>query len=179
MTLPADQVPKSELHLRCVLYPAYNVPTAEGRKVMGFRIPRDMEIEKTVITNLRSIRAARKLSQRQVGERLGVSDRTVHSWESGRTPMRFGVILSLMRIYNVSFATIVGGIKKPVRADAPWPVLAAAAQTAAPVEVNHDECFPDSDRMCPECSELWAEAQKASWEGVGQRKLSAASTGNR
>ncbi len=52
--------------------------------------------------NLRAYRSIKKLSQRKLGELLGVSARTVSDWECGNTEPDIKTIKEITNVLNVS-----------------------------------------------------------------------------
>lgn len=53
-------------------------------------------------------RKAAHLSQKELAERLGVSDKTISSWERGRTEPNMEAVTSLSKILDCSISDIMG-----------------------------------------------------------------------
>lgn len=56
----------------------------------------------TMKDNIRKFRKKYNLSQNELGERLGVSGKTVSSWELGNSEPKMGMIENLANIFNIS-----------------------------------------------------------------------------
>lgn len=64
-----------------------------------------MEINESIKEN----RISKKLTQKELGELLNVSDKTVSSWETGRTYPDISMIITLAEIFNLSLDTFLKG----------------------------------------------------------------------
>ena len=53
--------------------------------------------------NLKNLRKAKGLTQKQLADRLGVDQRTVSAWENGVCEPSFSILLSLCRLFNETF----------------------------------------------------------------------------
>ena len=58
--------------------------------------------------NLRDIRTARGLTQKDLAIKLNVSDRTISSWEAGRTEPNMGMIEELSKVLNCRKSDLIG-----------------------------------------------------------------------
>lgn len=96
--------------------------------------------ERLLAANLRKIRELRGLSQEVVAGRLGITDGAVSHIERGERRLGVRRLLEFMRLYEISFSALVRG----------------KLERQAPLD--HSGCTPGSDRMCPECAELWSAA---------------------
>lgn len=78
---------------------------------------------------LRGLREERVLSLAEVGQLIGVSRQTVSAWETGKAQPRTKHIIDLAALYNVTPASIYGGLEAVValEADAINLRIAAAA----------------------------------------------------
>ena len=56
--------------------------------------------------NLKSIRLDNKLTQKQFGEKLGFSARTVSDWELGNTEPDLTTIKNIVKIFKVDYQDI-------------------------------------------------------------------------
>ncbi len=66
---------------------------------------------------LRSLRLERGLTQRQVAERLHLSDRTVSKWERGQGCPDVGLLPALSAVFGVNIDALLAGDLAPNRAD--------------------------------------------------------------
>ena len=57
---------------------------------------------------LKELRVSRHISQKELAERLGVSQQTVASWEVGRTEPSNIFLSSLSKVFNVSADYLLG-----------------------------------------------------------------------
>ncbi len=58
--------------------------------------------------NLKDIRTARGLTQKDLAIKLNVSDRTVSSWESGRTEPNMGMVEEISKVLNCRKSDLIG-----------------------------------------------------------------------
>lgn len=58
--------------------------------------------------NLKKLRKNRGLNQVDLADKLGISDKTISSWESGRTEPNMKQLNELSKIFNVSINVLVG-----------------------------------------------------------------------
>ena len=58
---------------------------------------------------IKELRLQNKLTQTELGDKLFVSDKTISSWESGRTEPDFNMLSDLCKALNVNFFSLVGG----------------------------------------------------------------------
>ena len=58
---------------------------------------------------LKTLRKEKGLTQEQLGERLGVSSRSVSRWENGVNLPDFDLLLELCRLYGVSLDELLKG----------------------------------------------------------------------
>lgn len=80
---------------------------------------------------LAELRRERRLTQEALAERLGVTDKTVSRWETGRYPPPVDMLLALSRLYGVSVDELVEGRRLPSEATPPAAEEAPAGPTAA------------------------------------------------
>ena len=64
-------------------------------------------------TNIKRVRLQAKETQRVMAERLGISQRTVASWESGDRMPSYEILLQIASLYQVSTDYLLGRIKQP------------------------------------------------------------------
>ncbi len=57
--------------------------------------------------NIKKIRCENNLSQKELGDILSVSNRTVSHWESGYTEPPLDAIIKLKKYFNVSYEEIL------------------------------------------------------------------------
>jgi len=55
------------------------------------------------------LRTENKLSQRQLGEKLGYSQKTVSDWEQGVTEPNLDVVTKLVKMFDVSYEELLEG----------------------------------------------------------------------
>lgn len=65
---------------------------------------------------LKQLRMEKRVTQQQLAENLGVSNRTISRWETGRNMPDFDLLLELAKYYNVGVEAILNG--NPVTAEA-------------------------------------------------------------
>ena len=58
--------------------------------------------------NLRDLRTARGLTQKDLAIKLNVSDRTISSWEAGRTEPNMGMVEELSKVLNCRKSDLIG-----------------------------------------------------------------------
>ena len=61
----------------------------------------------TIGENIRSLRESRGLTQAQLGDAVGVSDKAVSTWESGKREPRMGVIKKLAEFFGVTASALL------------------------------------------------------------------------
>ncbi|MBO7508054.1 MAG: helix-turn-helix transcriptional regulator [Clostridia bacterium] len=61
----------------------------------------------SVAQNIRTIRQLNKLSQKEFGEKLGFSARTISDWECSNTEPDITTLKSIKQIFNVSYEDIL------------------------------------------------------------------------
>ena len=59
-------------------------------------------------SNLKDIRASRGLTQKMLADLLNVSDRTVSSWEAGRTEPNMGMVEQMCKALNCKKSDLIG-----------------------------------------------------------------------
>ena len=59
--------------------------------------------------NIKSLRESRGLTQAQLGDAVGVSDKAVSTWESGKREPRMGVVEKLAVFFNVPKSVLLFG----------------------------------------------------------------------
>lgn len=59
--------------------------------------------------NIRLLRQAHKMEQRDLADRLHISDKTISSWECGRTEPKMGMIEEMAEIFGISKCEIIEG----------------------------------------------------------------------
>lgn len=59
--------------------------------------------------NIKSLRESRGLTQAQLGDAVGVSDKAVSTWESGKREPRMGVVEKLAVFFNVPKSMLLFG----------------------------------------------------------------------
>lgn len=63
--------------------------------------------------NIESFRKQAKLTQGELGEKLHVSNKTISSWEKGRTEPNIGMIEAMCEIFKCEKTDLIDGIFKP------------------------------------------------------------------
>ena len=72
------------------------------------QLPKTKTHEKTVVAeNIKFIRTTNELTQKQFGELLGFSARTVSDWEYGNTEPDIKTIKKMKTIFNLSYEDIL------------------------------------------------------------------------
>ena len=61
---------------------------------------------------MRELRKERNLSQEQLGEKLGVTSRSVSRWENGNTMPDISLIIELADLYNIDIRELLSGERK-------------------------------------------------------------------
>ena len=59
--------------------------------------------------NIEMFRKRNKITQKELSQRLNVSDKTVSSWESGRTEPNIGMIEALCKIFDCTKSELIDG----------------------------------------------------------------------
>ena len=67
--------------------------------------------------NIKRLREARNITQKELGEAVGVSDKAVSTWELEVKEPRMGTIQKLADFFGVSKSDIIEDIKTPAEAD--------------------------------------------------------------
>lgn len=62
-----------------------------------------------ISTNIRRFRIQNKMEQSELAELLHISNKTVSSWERGRTEPRMGMIEAMCNIFNCSKTELIDG----------------------------------------------------------------------
>lgn len=57
--------------------------------------------------NIKELRMKKKMTQQELGDKLYVSDKTVSSWESGRTEPDINIISEIAKVLDCSFLSLV------------------------------------------------------------------------
>ena len=57
--------------------------------------------------NLKTLRTANKLTQKQLADKIGVDQRTVSAWEKGICEPNFSILSKLCEIFNEDFNNIL------------------------------------------------------------------------
>ena len=57
--------------------------------------------------NIKRFRTALKMEQKELAEKLHVSDKTVSSWECGRTEPKMGMIEDMAQIFNITKSELI------------------------------------------------------------------------
>ena len=68
--------------------------------------------------NIRSFRKARKLTQEQLAEVLGVTPGAVYKWEAGLSVPDIALIMEMADFFDTSVDTLLGYTMKDNRSDA-------------------------------------------------------------
>lgn len=68
----------------------------------------------TIAENIKKLREKRGLNQVQLAELLGISDKTVSSWEIGRTEPNMGFVQAMCEIFNINADTLIYGTDENV-----------------------------------------------------------------
>ena len=68
--------------------------------------------------NIKRLREARNITQRELGEAVGVSDKAVSTWELEIKEPRMGTIQKLADFFGVSKSNIIEDVKTPAEAGA-------------------------------------------------------------
>lgn len=79
---------------------------------------------------LKTLRKEKGLTQEQLGERLGVSSRSVSRWENGVNLPDFDLLLELCRLYGVSLDELLKGGKRTVSEETEQALTLAAEYTS-------------------------------------------------
>ena len=79
---------------------------------------------------LKTLRKEKGLTQEQLGERLGVSSRSVSRWENGVNLPDFDLLLELCRLYGVSLDELLKGEKRTVSEETEQALTLAAEYTS-------------------------------------------------
>ena len=66
-------------------------------------------MNKDIAKNIETFRKQLKLTQRELSEKLNVSNKTVSSWESGRTEPNIGMIEAMCAIFDCSKTDLIDG----------------------------------------------------------------------
>lgn len=61
----------------------------------------------TIGENIRSLRESRGLTQAQVGDAVGVSDKAVSAWETGKREPRIGTVEKLAEFLGVAVSALL------------------------------------------------------------------------
>ena len=69
--------------------------------------PKNLKLKFSVAQNIRTIRQLNKLSQKEFGEKLGFSARTISDWECSNTEPDITTLKSIKQIFNVSYEDIL------------------------------------------------------------------------
>ena len=56
---------------------------------------------------IKELRTKNKLTQQELGDKLYVSDKTISSWESGRTLPDINTLIDISNIFNISISNFV------------------------------------------------------------------------
>ena len=75
-------------------------------------------MELTLAENIRAFRKARRLTQEQLAEVLGVTTGAVYKWESGLSVPELNLIVELADFFDTSVDTLLGYKMKDNRLDA-------------------------------------------------------------
>lgn len=67
---------------------------------------------------LKELRSERSVTQRELAERLGVSDRSISRWENGTTMPDFDLLIELAKYYEVEVGEILDGERRSSSMDA-------------------------------------------------------------
>lgn len=67
--------------------------------------------------NIKRLREAKNITQRELGEAVGVSDKAVSTWELEVKEPRMGTIQKLADFFGVSKSDIIEDVKTPAEAD--------------------------------------------------------------
>lgn len=66
----------------------------------------------TIAQNIKNLREKRGLNQVELGQLLGVSDKTVSSWEIGRTEPNMGYVQAMCEIFHVNADLLIYGTEE-------------------------------------------------------------------
>ena len=66
-------------------------------------------MNKKIADNIKKIREEKHISQQELGSLLNISDKTISSWEIGRTEPNMGYIQSMCDIFNISIDELIYG----------------------------------------------------------------------
>ena len=76
------------------------------------------DIYMSIGANIKCLREARNITQKELGEAVGVSDKAVSTWELGVKEPRMGTIQKLADFFGVSKSDIIEDLQKtPAEAD--------------------------------------------------------------
>lgn len=60
--------------------------------------------------NIKQMREKLGMEQQELAEKLNISNKTISSWECGRTEPRMGMIESMCKVFNCDKTTLIDGI---------------------------------------------------------------------
>ncbi len=117
---------------------------------------------------LRALRERAGLTQHQVEQRTGVSEKVLSAYETGRITASAHVrdLVVLAGAYGVTVPQLVDVDFSAAAPPAPptddeKPLGEISPPTPRKSSVDHFECLPGSARMCDECREIWTAVEKA------------------
>lgn len=59
--------------------------------------------------NILKLRKDNSLNQKQFGEKIGYSQRTISDWEKGNTEPNIGAIKKICEIFDISYEELIDG----------------------------------------------------------------------
>lgn len=92
---------------------------------------------------LKDLRNEKSVTQAELAEMLGVSNRSISRWENGTTMPDFDLLIELAKYYNVEVGEILGGERKDTNVDTKTEELMLRI-----AEYNNVERSFFSKRMC-------------------------------
>lgn len=57
--------------------------------------------------NLKLFRSAKKMTQKELGDLLGVTQRTISGWEMGETEPNYDTLIKILEYFDVSFEDMI------------------------------------------------------------------------
>ena len=116
-------------------------------------------MELTLAENIRAFRKARRLTQEQLAEVLGVTTGAVYKWESGLSVPELNLIVELADFFDTSVDTLLGYKMKDNRLDAIGERLAGYCRSRNPEALNEAEKalkkYPNSFKIVLGCAGVY------------------------
>lgn len=81
------------------------MPTVDNLPVKWLRV---MQMNPNISDNIKSLRNAKKLTQSELAERVGVTNATISAYEVGTRMPSFDVLIKLAQVFRVSTDNLLG-----------------------------------------------------------------------